>query len=209
MLGERPSAAPTDRRTARREATKAEILDAAWDLVARARAGRALAARPRRARGHAGAVALPVLRVEARDLRRDVRPGRAARRSTSMIADIRRRPRASTARGAHRFFEFATSDPARAQLLFQRTIPGFEPSPEAYAPAVETLSSPGRRLAGARHHRSRRDGPVDRAHQRPDQPATRERPRRHALGPPRRPHGRHVPRATSRRPRRHRTKGKK
>ena len=33
--------------------------------------------------------------------------------------------------------EFATSDPVRAQLLFQRTIPGFEPSPESYAPAVE------------------------------------------------------------------------
>src|ERR1700750_450754 len=29
----KPDAAPTDRRSARREATKAEILDAAWDLV--------------------------------------------------------------------------------------------------------------------------------------------------------------------------------
>ncbi len=36
-------------------------------------------------------------------------------------------------------FHFATSDPVRAQLLFQRTIPGFEPSPESYAPAVETV----------------------------------------------------------------------
>ena len=33
MLGERPQVAPTDRRAARREATKAEIVDAAWDLV--------------------------------------------------------------------------------------------------------------------------------------------------------------------------------
>ena len=37
---------------------------------------------------------------------------------------------------AHRFFNFAVSDPVRAQLLFQRTIPGFEPTPESYAPAV-------------------------------------------------------------------------
>jgi AcrR family transcriptional regulator len=31
---------------------------------------------------------------------------------------------------------FTTSDPVRNQLLFQRTIPGFEPSPDSYAPAV-------------------------------------------------------------------------
>jgi AcrR family transcriptional regulator len=43
--------------------------------------------------------------------------------------------------GAHRlaraYLEFCTSDSARFQLLFQRTIPGFEPSPESYALAVE------------------------------------------------------------------------
>jgi AcrR family transcriptional regulator len=38
---------------------------------------------------------------------------------------------------ARRMFEFSTCDPARAQLLFQHTIPGFEPSPEADAPALE------------------------------------------------------------------------
>ena len=31
------------------------------------------------------------------------------------------------------------SDVARYQLLFQRTIPGFEPSPESYAPAQRAL----------------------------------------------------------------------
>lgn len=41
--------------------------------------------------------------------------------------------------GARAFFEFCTADPARYQLLFQRTIPGFEPSPESYALAVEVL----------------------------------------------------------------------
>jgi AcrR family transcriptional regulator len=32
---------------------------------------------------------------------------------------------------------FSTSDPVRNQLLFQRTIPGFTPSPESYGPAIE------------------------------------------------------------------------
>jgi len=40
-------------------------------------------------------------------------------------------------RGARAFFEFCTADPQRYQLLFQRTIPGFEPSPESWAAAVK------------------------------------------------------------------------
>src|SRR5262245_5236870 len=48
-------------------------------------------------------------------------------------------PRAVLRRAATLFVEFAVEDPARAQLLFQRTIPGFEPSPESYALAVEAL----------------------------------------------------------------------
>ena len=39
----------------------------------------------------------------------------------------------------HMYVDFCREDHARYQLLFQRTIPGFEPSPEAYAPAVESL----------------------------------------------------------------------
>ncbi|MGH3191475.1 MAG: TetR/AcrR family transcriptional regulator [Streptosporangiaceae bacterium] len=37
------------------------------------------------------------------------------------------------------FTTFATEDPARHQLLFQRPIPGFAPSPESYALAEEAL----------------------------------------------------------------------
>lgn len=43
------------------------------------------------------------------------------------------------------FFDFAVANPARHQLLNQRTIPGFEPSPESYAPAVRVLEQ-GRQL---------------------------------------------------------------
>jgi len=40
---------------------------------------------------------------------------------------------------AHRFFTFCTADPARHQLLFLRTIPGFEPSAESYERAIVAL----------------------------------------------------------------------
>ena len=46
-----------------------------------------------------------------------------------------------------RFVGFCTADVARYQLLFQRTIPGFEPSPESYEPAVRALADGHQRLA--------------------------------------------------------------
>jgi hypothetical protein len=41
---------------------------------------------------------------------------------------------------ANRFSLFCTSSPTRYQLLFQRTFPDFEPSPESFAPAVRALA---------------------------------------------------------------------
>ena len=51
--------------------------------------------------------------------------------------------------GAQAFFEFCTSDPVRYQLLFQRTIPGFEPSEESYRLAEEILSRFAGQMASA------------------------------------------------------------
>ncbi len=48
-------------------------------------------------------------------------------------------PRTALRRGARVFFDYAVEDLARYQLMNQRIIPGFEPSPEAYRPAVELL----------------------------------------------------------------------
>ena len=48
---------------------------------------------------------------------------------------------------ARRFVEFCTSDPARYQLLFQRTLPGFEPTPESFAPAIRALANTQELLA--------------------------------------------------------------
>ena len=48
-------------------------------------------------------------------------------------------PQAVLVASLRRFVRFCTADLPRYQLLFQRTIPGFEPSPESYAPAVRAL----------------------------------------------------------------------
>ena len=48
---------------------------------------------------------------------------------------------------ARSFFDFSVGDLTRFQLMNQRTIPGFEPSPEAYAPAVLVLEGLRDRLA--------------------------------------------------------------
>ncbi|GAC1600031.1 MAG: hypothetical protein NVS3B21_26940 [Acidimicrobiales bacterium] len=56
-------------------------------------------------------------------------------------------PRSILVEGFRRFIEFCTTDVARYQLLFQRTIPGFEPSASAYAPAVRALEASRARLA--------------------------------------------------------------
>jgi AcrR family transcriptional regulator len=45
--------------------------------------------------------------------------------------------------------QFSTEDVVRHQLLFQRTIPGFEPSPTSYALALEFYEIARRRLAAA------------------------------------------------------------
>lgn len=44
-------------------------------------------------------------------------------------------PRERARRAAHGYFAFCVADPVRYQLMFQRTVPGFEPSPESYAVA--------------------------------------------------------------------------
>jgi AcrR family transcriptional regulator len=50
---------------------------------------------------------------------------------------------------ARGFVQFAVENPARAQLMFLRTIPGFEPSPASYALAEEVLGTAREVLAAA------------------------------------------------------------
>ena len=52
-------------------------------------------------------------------------------------------------RVAHFFVDFCAADAARYQLLFLRTIPGFEPSPTSYAAAVSILDRSRQVLSAA------------------------------------------------------------
>jgi AcrR family transcriptional regulator len=127
----------TDRRAARREATKGEILDAAWELVRE----QGLAALSLRDLGARVGMRAPSL-YQYFDSKHAIYDAmfaqgmRAARDAVQAVADDDD-TRTVFVERARRMVEFATSDPARAQLLFQRTIPGFEPSSESYAVALE------------------------------------------------------------------------
>lgn len=131
---------PTDRRSRRREATKAEILDAAWEMI-REQGLAALSLRDLAAKVGMRAPSLYQY-FSSKHAIYDAMFGQAAQQSLDRLpeddesGDLREALRAH----AHRFFDFAVADPVRAQLLFQRTIPGFEPSPEAYAPAVALVA---------------------------------------------------------------------
>ena len=50
-----------------------------------------------------------------------------------------RDPRAALKKHMGAFIAFALEDPARCELLFERHVPGFTPSPESYALAEEAL----------------------------------------------------------------------
>lgn len=128
-----------DRRAERYAATRREILDAAWALV-RADGLGSLAMRDLGARVGMRAQSLYAYfpskfaifdamcaESNAEFLRRltDVPPARAP------VERLRRYARI--------FLDFCVEDPERYQLLFQRTIPRFEPSPEAYEPALAAL----------------------------------------------------------------------
>jgi AcrR family transcriptional regulator len=58
---------------------------------------------------------------------------------TEAIATAPEAPRARVQHLIRYFFDFGAADLARYQLMNQRTIPGFEPSAEAFAPSQRTV----------------------------------------------------------------------
>jgi AcrR family transcriptional regulator len=137
MLG-----APTrDRAAERRAATRQEILAAAW-AVARERGLAQLTLREVADRVGMRAPSL-YSHFSSKHAIYEAMFAQAWSEFLDVIETAeKRRPR--TPRGvlklhARTFFDFAVADLARHQLMNQRTVPGFEPSPEAYAPAVEVL----------------------------------------------------------------------
>ena len=144
------SVEPTrDRRAERRESTRAEILDAAWELA--------------RAQGLAGLSLRDVARrIGMRppslywyfDSKHAIYDAMFAEGNRQLLARLAEQdwpadPRALLRLSARVFVEFSAEDVERYQLLFQRTIPDFEPSPGSYALAVQVLEQMRARFAAA------------------------------------------------------------
>ena len=134
-----------DRRAARRQQSKDEIVAAAWDLVRE----HGLAGLAMRDLGdRVGMKAQSIYSYFAS--KHEIYDAMFHQGYLAFAAAIAEVKSADTDRAgsvdesadalhlmAHRFFEFCISDPVRYQLLFQRTIPEFVPSDASYAVAVE------------------------------------------------------------------------
>jgi AcrR family transcriptional regulator len=129
----------SDWRGARRRSARDAIVEAAWALVRR----EGLAGLSLRELARQAGITTPTVYAyfDSKNAIYDAMFGQAA----TVFADTMAEPcecddpRDLLVEGVRRFFEFCTNDSARYLLLFQRTLPGFEPSPESYAPAVRAL----------------------------------------------------------------------
>jgi AcrR family transcriptional regulator len=138
-----------DTRARRREAKRAQILAAAWTLAHHdGLAGISL-------RELAGMVDLrqPSLYAYFAS-KHDLYDAMFAESNRELVERAKAlpdndHPREAVAELARMLVGFATEDIARYVLMFQRTIPGFEPSPESYSIAVEFYELASTRLAAA------------------------------------------------------------
>jgi AcrR family transcriptional regulator len=128
-----------DRKAERYAATRAEILEAAWDL-ARANGLASVSMRDLGARVGMRAQSLYAY-FPSKNSIYDALFTASNRDLLGRVTDLAPMPDPvdGLRRLARVFLDFCVEDPVRYQLLFQRTIPGFEPSQEAYDPAVEGL----------------------------------------------------------------------
>jgi AcrR family transcriptional regulator len=138
-----------DRRAERREATRVEILEVAWALMReRGVAGLSLrdvaqrvGMQPQSLYSYFDSKGAIYDALFGEGYRECLERLRRVQRTGDARADLRARTCA--------YVDFCLEDRARYQLLFQRTIPGFEPSAESYAPSVDGLEATRRELAGA------------------------------------------------------------
>lgn len=135
MLGE-PTGSWTDRR---RSDTREAIITAAWEVAREVGIG-ALTLREVAVRVGMRAPSL-YTHFESKHAIYDAMFGQAWTQYLDAVADIDLppRPRPALRLLARTFFDFATADLARHQLMNVRVIPDFTPSPESYAPAVQVL----------------------------------------------------------------------
>jgi AcrR family transcriptional regulator len=135
-----------DRRAIRHAATKQEIVDAAWALARE----RGLGGWSLRDVAHTVGMRAPSLYVYF-DSKNAVFDAMFAdgcrallRRAEPAAAEAEGRPAREVLHiAANLFFDFCLEDPARYQLLFLRTVPGFEPSAQSYALAQQVLGALG------------------------------------------------------------------
>ncbi len=141
------SPASVEWREARRRSARDSIVDAAWQLVG----DEGLAALSLRDLAKRAGITTPTIYAyfDSKNAIYDAMFARAAtefaERMTEPCASAD--PRAVLTASVRRFVEFCTSDVPRYQLLFQRPIPGFEPTPESFAPAVRALDAAREALA--------------------------------------------------------------
>jgi AcrR family transcriptional regulator len=132
-----------DRRSRNRAQTRREILDAAWE-VARAQGLTGLTLRDVADRVGMRAPSL-YSHFDSKHAIYDAMYGEAWSAYEETIsagrAALSHDMRAAAQVIARGFFDFAVADPVRYQLMNQRIIPGFEPSPDSYAPAVRVLEA--------------------------------------------------------------------
>ena len=139
--------ASIDWRESRRQSARVAILEAAWALVRE----EGLAALSLRDLAHRAGISTPTVYTyfDSKHSIYDAMFGQAAEGFAAYMAvpfDTDD-PREVLVAGVRRFVEFCATEFARYQLLFQRTIPGFEPSAESYAPAIRALAGARERLA--------------------------------------------------------------
>lgn len=126
----------TDWRYNRRQAARAEIVQQAWSL---AREQGLLGFSLRDLAKHLG-MAAPSLYsyFDSKHALYDAMFADGYRALLALERPVARSLRDELLAGARRFAEFSQADPVRYQLLFQRNVPGFEPSPESYALARQS-----------------------------------------------------------------------
>ena len=155
------SAMPTrDRQAERREATRREIVDAAWEIARRD----GLAAVTLREVAALVGMQSPSLYTHfaSKNAIYDAMFGQAWSEylvvAQALEPSIPRPARKAILSMVETFVEFALADLPRFQLMNQRVVAAFEPSAESYAPAQQVMALFRQRLAGIGVHR---DADVD------------------------------------------------
>jgi AcrR family transcriptional regulator len=144
------SVTPTrDRQAERREATRREIVDAAWDIARRD----GLAAVTLREVAARIGMRSPSLytHFESKNAIYDAMFGQAWSEYLQACEDIEpsipKQVRKALLVMVSTFVEFALADQARFQLMNQRMVVDFEPTPQSYAPSLQVMALFRKRLA--------------------------------------------------------------